>query len=139
MSDFPTDRETAEALAAELSAVGHTHYDILPLRAAGTLRAMMGRIEELEARAETAEAEVERLRPWALLGNAVVSDWPDIREVDGFELEALAEEHGVLYRAPGGYDPERHHDYFSIGPEPGEEWFEMIEPPRAALRRGEDG
>jgi len=91
------------------------------------------------ARAEAAEAEVEGLRPWAMLGHAVVSDWPDIEEVDGFELEALAEKHGVLYRAPGGYDPERHHDYFSIELEPGEEWFEMIEPPHAALRNGEAG
>jgi len=62
---------------------------------------LLRRIEELKARAEAAEAEVGRLRPWALLGHAVVSDWPDLAEMDGFELEALAEEHGVLYRAPG--------------------------------------
>ena len=88
---------------------------------------------EERARAEAAEAEVERLLPWAQLGVAVMEGWPEIGDVDEFMVQEMAVKTGVLREIPGGYDPEQHYDSVGVDPEPGDPWFERIAIPRAAL------
>jgi hypothetical protein len=75
-------------------------------------------------------AEVEALRKWAALGMAVMEGWPEGGDLDGFQLQEMAEKAGVLYPVPGGFDPAVHTDQYG-GAEPGDDWFMII--PRAAL------
>lgn len=35
---------------------------------------------------------------WESFGRDILSDWPDIYAMDGFELQEAAEKHGVLVR-----------------------------------------
>ena len=86
--------------------------------------------------AEAAEAERNALLPWAKLGVSCMADWPEAMEIEGAELQARAVAAGVLVEVPGGYDPLKHFDSVGIGPEPGDEWFEIIGAPLAA-RSGE--
>jgi len=58
-NDTPTDRETVERIIAELDADGDIRQDVLPLRAAGTVRALLARIEELEVALKRTEAKYE--------------------------------------------------------------------------------
>ena len=83
-------------------------------------------------------AMVQRLRPWARLGVAVMEGWPDtLGNIDGFELQDMAVGAGVLRDVPGGFDPARHVDDLGVCPERGDPWLEIIRrPSAAALSKG---
>lgn len=59
---------------------------------------------------------------WEAFGKAVMRNWPH-GDVDGFELQDLAEKHSVILPVPGGYNPAVHgeDDY---GAEPGDPYFQ---------------
>ncbi len=48
MADTPTDRETVKALANEMTAYGKMREDILPMRAATTLRRLVRQLDTAE-------------------------------------------------------------------------------------------
>lgn len=58
---------------------------------------------------------------WAAFGKAVMNFWPD-GAPDGFDLQHLAEEHGIIKRSAGGYDPARHGEN-DVCADKGDEWF----------------
>lgn len=60
---------------------------------------------------------------WEGFGKAVMSVWPT-GDLDGFDLQDLAEQFQIILPAPGGFDPTTHTDTFSVGAEPGDDWFE---------------
>ena len=119
--------------------VRHDLYDAAVARAevaemaVGARDALLAGCREDRA---SAEAEVERLLPWAQLGVAVMEGWPEIGDVDEFMVQEMAVKTGVLREIPGGYDPEQHYDSVGVDPEPGDPWFERIAIPRAALGEG---
>ena len=75
------------------------------------------------------EARAERLQPWAVLGEMVMDGWPETGDIDGFDLQTLAVEAGVLREIPGGYDPDRHIDSVGVAPEKGDPWYEIVQSP----------
>jgi hypothetical protein len=86
---------------------------------------------EAEVQAHVA-AEVrkalEGAAPWAKLGVAVMEDWPDgIGDIDGFQMQDMAEASGVLVAVPGGFNPDEHDGNGES--EPGDPWFFMIKHP----------
>ena len=56
--------------------------------------------------------------------------WPDDGGIDGFNLQDMAEKHGLLRAVPGGFDPDVHDD-MGWGLEPGDRWFERNYPVEA--------
>lgn len=93
---------------------------------------------EAIARAERAEADRDALLPWARLGAAAMDGWPDYGDIDGFQLQEIATEVGVLSEVPGGFDPEKHTGD-SWGAEPGDRWLVMRDVPPALVRLAEGG
>ncbi len=59
---------------------------------------------------------------WEAFGKAIMARWPH-GDVDGFDLQDLAEKHNVILLTPDGYDPEKHGDD-EYGAEPEDQWFE---------------
>lgn len=56
------------------------------------------------------EHDYSRSAPdWEGFGRDAMEAWP-LGGIDGFELQDLAEKHGLIARVPGGYDPERDSD-----------------------------
>lgn len=81
--------------------------------------------EMVGAVAYVPQSEVDRLRAWAKLGMAVMGGWPDsFGDIDGFDLQDMAEKSGVLVRVPGGFNPNVHD--WSDDVEPGDDWFTII-------------
>lgn len=79
----------------------------------------------MQADALIAELEKDKNRiDWEGFGQAVMEAWPD-GDIDGFELQEIAERHGVISQVPGGYDPERDGEdaIDEYGIEPGDAWF----------------
>lgn len=68
---------------------------------------------------------IEDLKAWAKLGMAVMQDWPEGGDIDGFCLQNMAVEAGVLKAVPGGFDPEEHIDV-NCDAEAGDDWFTVI-------------
>lgn len=65
------------------------------------------------------------LEAWARLGMAVMQDWPEGGDIDGFTLQDMAVKAGVLKAVPGGFDPENHIDVNGDA-EAGDSWFTII-------------
>ena len=59
---------------------------------------------------------------WEACGKDIMSQWPH-GDIDGFDLQDIAEKHNVIVPIPGGYDPEKHGDD-EWGAEPGDPYFE---------------
>lgn len=59
---------------------------------------------------------------WRSFGKAVMEAWPEAG-IDGFELQDLAERHGVIRKATGGFNPSRHADAYGVFPAPGDQWY----------------
>lgn len=59
---------------------------------------------------------VEAAERWRKFGEAVMDHWP-LSSPDGFELQDLAENHGLIAESPVPFDPEIH------GPDP----YEILE------------
>ena len=144
MTDGTPDGDTIDyANAALIAAAPDLAAEVLRLR--DGLAEMTRRRDEWRKAAETKlpevvamiaeraalRAEVERLLPWAKLGRAVMDGWPDYGDLDGGQLQDLAEKAGVLVPVEGGYNPEIHGDADYNGAEPGDEWFMMIPAPAA--------
>ena len=68
------------------------------------------------------------LLPWAKLGMAVMQGWPEGGDIDGFDLQVMAEKAGVLIAVDGGFDPAIHHDPMGDA-EAGDDWFQIIKRP----------
>lgn len=64
---------------------------------------------------------------WEGFGRAVMADWPECGDIDGFTLQDMAVEHGLLREVPGGFNPEEHIDVTCCA-EPGDVWFEVTFP-----------
>lgn len=64
---------------------------------------------------------------WEGFGRAVMADWPEGGDIDGFTLQDMAVEHGLLREVPGGFNPEEHIDVTCCA-EPGDVWFEVTFP-----------
>jgi hypothetical protein len=58
---------------------------------------------------------------WEAFGRAVMENWP-YGDVDGGDLQDLAEQHGLIRRVPGGFDPDVHEDELGMA-DPGDSWF----------------
>lgn len=136
MSDTPTDRETVEQIIARMPVL--TSIPPQETYVARTLRALLDERDAAIARAEALEAERAKLLPWARLGVAAMEGWPETGDIDGFMLQDMAVNCGVLKEIPGGYDPEQHFDSVGVGPERGDPWFEIVAVPSAA-QKGENG
>lgn len=106
------------------------------------LRVMTGFIKDVKQRLATSEIhgakdrrEAERMkaesdmmaealkvtRPYALLGLDVAQDWPDIGEIDGFDLFDMLRNSGVIKKHPEPYDPDKHPPCEEC--EPGKDWY----------------
>jgi len=48
--------------------------------------------------------------------------WPE-GDVDGLELQDLAEYYAVIVKVPGGYDPEKHGEDFADYVDPVDKWY----------------
>jgi hypothetical protein len=59
---------------------------------------------------------------WEAFGREVMDAWPE-GGIDGFDLQDLAEKHGIILSVPGGFDPDKHNDD-GYGLESGDPWFE---------------
>jgi len=59
---------------------------------------------------------------WEGFGRAIMEVWPD-SGIDGEDLQEAAEHYGIIYRAPGGYNPHRHGDEWADIIKPGEPFF----------------
>ncbi len=59
---------------------------------------------------------------WEAFGKAVMKEWPE-SGLDGFDLQDLAEKHGLIEIIPGGFNPLVHVDQFGCA-DPGDKWFE---------------
>jgi hypothetical protein len=80
-----------------------------------------------EVKAEVRKA-LEGAAPWAKLGVAVMEGWPDgFGDIDGFQMQDMAEASGVLVAVPGGFNPEEHDDNGES--EPGDPYFFIIKRP----------
>lgn len=80
--------------------------------------------DDLAAEVQRLRAQVERLRPWAKLGEAIMEDWPEF-SLDAFDLQEVAVASGVLLPVPGGFDPAVHADLgYSL--EPGDDYFTLV-------------
>ena len=62
---------------------------------------------------------------WEAFGIDIMAHWPN-GDIDGFDLQDIAEKHNVIIPIPGGYDPEKHgdEDGDEFGLEPGDPYFE---------------
>ena len=64
----------------------------------------------------------EKVQPdWEGFGRAVMGCWPG-GDIDGGHLQDLAEQYGLIVKAPGGFDPEKHYDE-TCSADPGDTWF----------------
>ena len=71
------------------------------------------------------EAQLKRQRPYALLGDAVSAGLFDGRhDIDYSELFDMAESTGVIIPVKGGFDPDKHVDFYGINPEKGDPWYD---------------
>lgn len=68
------------------------------------------------------------LIPWAKVGMAVMQGWPETGDIEGFDLQVIAEKAGVLIAVDGGFDPAIHHDPMGDA-EAGDDWFQIIKRP----------
>ena len=59
---------------------------------------------------------------WESFGKAIMSNWPH-GDVDGCELQDLAEQFNVIVPCEGGFDPNKHMDIDCVCPEKGDPWF----------------
>jgi hypothetical protein len=91
------------------------------------LKTAASEIERKDARI----AELEGMAPLASFGAVCAEAWPH-GGIDGFELQEMLLENGVIRAVPGGYDPETCTDGAGVGPEPGDPWFEMTPESAAA-------
>lgn len=57
----------------------------------------------------------------------IMERWPECG-VDGFELQELAERHGLIESVPGGFDPAKHVDRYGDA-EPGDPWMRLTYTP----------
>ena len=71
---------------------------------------------------------IEQLLPWAKLGMAVMQSWPEGGDIEGFDLQVVAEKVGVLNAVDGGFNPAIHHDPNGDA-EAGDDWFQIIKRP----------
>lgn len=58
---------------------------------------------------------------WEAFGKAIMEAWPECG-VDGFDVQELAERHGIIVEVPGGFDPEIHSDPLGVC-EPGDAFY----------------
>jgi hypothetical protein len=83
------------------------------------------------------QADVARLTEarmdanWEAFGREIMKAWPE-GGVDGFDLQDLAEKHGIIKAIPGGFDPATCDDALGVSPEPGDPWFLRNYAPEAA-------
>lgn len=70
---------------------------------------IVGNLEELQAQLQEAAMKPD----WEAFGRAVMEAWPD-SGLDGFDVQELAEKHGLIVEAPGGFDPKVHLDPLGI-------------------------
>lgn len=59
---------------------------------------------------------------WEGFSRAIMSNWPH-GDVDGGELQDLAEAYHLIEPVVGGFDPDRHFDGDCICPEKGDPWY----------------
>jgi hypothetical protein len=63
------------------------------------------------------------LPDWERFGRAIMAGWPDMCDLDCFEVQDLAEMCGILRKEP--YDPERHGDEYAdeYDVKPGDDYY----------------
>ena len=59
---------------------------------------------------------------WEGFSKAVMEHWPGY-DLDGGDLQDLAEKFGLITPVEGGFDPDKHHDDDHYGAEPGDPWY----------------
>jgi len=65
---------------------------------------------------------IEQEPDWQAFGMAIMQNWP-AGDVDGGELQDLAEKFNIILPCEGGFDPDRHSDDFGVCPEKGDPWY----------------
>ena len=60
---------------------------------------------------------------WEGFARAVMEAWPS-GDVDGFDLQYLADRYHIIKIVEGGFDPSVHVDECGVGFDPGDEFFE---------------
>lgn len=125
-----TSHEAVERLATQLEAWGCMWRvgDVMSEERAQAHDEAAATLRALQAKLDVATGALEKSTPWAKLGMAVMERWPDeFGDIDGVELQDMAEASGVLVAVPGGFDPDEHDGNGEA--EPGDPWFFIVKRP----------
>jgi hypothetical protein len=61
---------------------------------------------------------------WEAFGRDVLGEWPGLYDLEASEIFDLAVKHGLVKEVAGGFDPERHVDFYAVDLQKGDPFYE---------------